>query len=58
MNCRPVLAAIAEEAGVTEMAVSVELLLEKLALPAPPHPARPVTKNDAKRMKQILFLSI
>ena len=50
--------AIAGLVGVTEIAVSVDPFEDSTVLTPPPHPAIPITNNDAKRMKQILFLNI
>jgi hypothetical protein len=55
---RAVLFAIAGLVGVIEIAVSEDPLEESTVLTPPPHPAIPMTNNDAKRMKQILFFSI
>ena len=55
---RAVLFAIAGFVGVTEIAVSVDPFEDSTVLTPPPHPAIPITNNDAKRMKQVLFLSI
>jgi hypothetical protein len=49
---------MAGDAGVTEIALSEDPFEESMLLTPLPHPARPITNNDATRMKQILFLSI